>query len=80
MILEQNQTEAREKLHIELCKMSQTEPQFCQAILDYLPRLNYTAEQWFNLLLRIPNQLLFRDPILIRKLTPEHRTRLGIDL
>lgn len=76
LVLELAGQEAREALFLELKSMLRTEPEFYMGIIEHIPYLDYSSDQWFDFLSKIPNRI-FRDEIrIMNKLSENQRKKL----
>ena len=70
----------RKLLHKKLLKLSHSEPQFYNTIVENIESMKLTNKQWFELILKVPNRILLDNRKILLKINPEQRIRLGIDL
>ena len=78
LVLKSPRQMARNDLHEELLRLRRTPPEFYAGVLEHGPRMKLTAEQWFDFFSKVPNKLFLGDPLLMEKLSPSQRERLGL--
>jgi hypothetical protein len=69
-------SEARKILRTELGGMKSQEPEFYASIIKHGPGMQLTPEEWFDLLSKIPTQLLRDERQLMNKLSESQREKL----
>lgn len=76
LVLRTRAADARLELNIDLKKRKRTEPEFYAGVLEHGPGMEYSSEQWFDFLSKIPSKLFFDDSRLTNKLSESQRAKL----
>jgi hypothetical protein len=76
LVLAWNAESARQQLHYHLVSTKRSEAEFCESVIEHSRGLNFTADQWFDFFVKVPNLLFAHEKFLRDKLTPQQRRRL----
>lgn len=76
LVLSLPPNEVRDALFLELKYLQRQEPEFYMGVIEHHVHLQYTSEEWFDFLSKIPNRI-FRDEIrIMNKLSEAQREKL----
>ncbi len=76
LVLDSSPAQARALLHNHLKSMKHSEPEFCAGVIEHGPSMRYSANQWFDLLSKIPSRALRDEARLMNKLSEAQRRNL----
>lgn len=69
---------ARTRLFQELTKIQHDETEFVAGVMAHGQGMQFTSDQWFDLLSKVPNILFLREHWLMNKLSEKQRQELGL--
>lgn len=78
-VLASSPERARFNLHDALRRLGRTEPEFCAGVIEHHAAVRLSSNQWFDLFVKIPNQMLLRETKLIGKLSASQRVKLLLE-
>lgn len=75
-ILNAELSEARSILRNRLSILEKREPEFYTSVIQHCPSMNFSPEEWFDFLSKIPTRVLRAERQIMNKLSESQREKL----